>query len=281
VRAELELRLFEDRAREVFGTGPGTLMPTGLIRQIRLPLNDSTWDSVRTAEADARSRGETFVTYWHIRRTYSEAELQRADLIQLLPTCMFEPSGEECGTEYDYSDTCSICGAGRVQVSPLRVDTKKIPRRCDLAFTIARDEFVVSTKLATFIGQAGLTGARLNPVEEVATKPKGVSTEWQQLTFSSKPLEVDVRTQLGQNPFDSTSFGKCPRGHVAGHALLSELFVSRSSWDGSDINATRQLVGNRSGLLAPNPLVVVSQRCFSRLRDARIKGFEAEVVYLT
>jgi hypothetical protein len=98
VRAELELRLFEDRAREVFGNGAGTLMPTGMIRQIRLPLEDSTWDSVRTAETDARSRGETFVTYWHIRRTYSEAELQRADLIQLLPTCMFEPAGEECGT---------------------------------------------------------------------------------------------------------------------------------------------------------------------------------------
>jgi hypothetical protein len=278
VREELELRLFEERAKVALDDSIGKLMPTGLVRQIRLPIEHPAWEGVRKAELEARSHDEVFVTYWRIRRQYTESELSQAEAILLLPDCMFEPSGEECGTEYDYSTACSICGAGRTQVSVLRLDTSRIPGRCDLAFTIARDEFVISQKLASVIEQEGLIGARLNPVESVHSS--NGAGGWRQLTFGSALLEVAPNTRFGINPFDATSGGRCSLGHVAGHAIVSELCVTRVSWDGSDFNRTKQLVGHRLGLLAPHPLITVSQRGFQSLRRAGIKGFAPEVVHL-
>ena len=41
----------------------------------------------------------------------------------------FEPTGAECGTVYDESVACKICGAGRSTVdAPLRLNAKKIPK---------------------------------------------------------------------------------------------------------------------------------------------------------
>lgn len=278
MREELELRLSPDQAQAVSLEDEGVLMPMGTVRRIRLPLKDQRWERTRKAEHEASSTGDAFITYWRIRRQYSQAELRRAELVQLLPTCMFEPAGEECGTVYDYSKACEICGAGRVQVSALVLDTSRVPKRCDLAFTIARDEFVTSEKFSGLIARAGLTGLRLRDI--VPVNKKG-SSPWQQATFNSAALRIDSQTRFGVSPFDELQGGRCPRGHVAGHAILSELFVERASWDGSDFNATAQLVGNRLGLLAPNPLLVVSQRCFRQMAGAGIKGFDAEIVHLT
>jgi hypothetical protein len=279
MRETLEVRLLESDAQEVLGDGMGTLTSSGITRIVTLPIDDPAWSKVRAAELDARSRDSAFVTYWDIKRSYTASDLQNAELIQLIPNCMFEPAGEECGTTYDYSNACHVCGAGRVQSSNLRLDSRTIPARCDLAFTIARDEMVINDRMAQLIDQAGFTGADLRSVESML-KSNGAGVGWHQLMFSSKPVEVAAPTRFGLNPFDLTGYGRCPLGHVAGHNILSELSVRRDSWHGADLLRTRQVIGGRACLIAPWPLILVSQRCFASLRKGGFKGFVPEVVHL-
>jgi len=69
-------------------------------------------------------------------------------------------------------------------------------------------------------------------------------------------------------------------GHVAGHDILTALSIQRDSWDGADFVRTRQLVGGRSGLIAPWPLILVSQPCYQALKKGAYKGFVPEVVHV-
>jgi hypothetical protein len=45
--------------------------------------------------------------------------LSSAQLFQLKINKVFEPAGEECGTEYNEGTACPFCGTGADQVSPL------------------------------------------------------------------------------------------------------------------------------------------------------------------
>jgi hypothetical protein len=102
---------------------------------------------------------------------------------------------------------------------------------------------------------------------------------WYQLVITSPPLDVGRNTRFGINPYDEDSEGKCrcPLGHVSGLNLLSELQVVRTSWDGSDVNCTKQMVGQRGGLLTPVPLIVISPRLMKILLKEKIKGVEFEI----
>jgi hypothetical protein len=69
---------------------------------------------------------------------------------------------------------------------------------------------------------------------------------------------------------------------VAGLNLLSELSVKRTGHDGSDVCATRQLVGPRSrngGVFRPYPLLLISARLRKLLERLKAKGFELEVAH--
>ena len=74
----------------------------------------------------------------------------------------------------------------------------------------------------------------------------------------------------GNNPFDFDEEGefRCPSNHVAGLNLLTEMTLSRLSWSGDDIVATRQLAGIREGALVPEPSFLISPALFRLIRDA-------------
>jgi hypothetical protein len=105
---------------------------------------------------------------------------------------------------------------------------------------------------------------------------------WHLLTTSSNPIGITPRTRFGADPFieDPEEDNRCPLGHVLGLNVLSELYVDRSTWDGSDINVTRQMAGIRRGVLVPRPFVLISQRLYRLLRDNKIRGYKAEVVHI-
>jgi hypothetical protein len=67
---------------------------------------------------------------------------------------------------------------------------------------------------------------------------------------------------------------------VSGLNLLSELQVVRTLWDGSDVCCTKQMVGQRGGLLRRVPLIVISPRLAKLLLKEKIKGFKVEIVRL-
>jgi hypothetical protein len=78
-------------------------------------------------------------------------------------------------------------------------------------------------------------------------------------------------------PTDQTGQYRCPHGHVSGLNLLSEVYVDRAQWDGSDISATEDLVGVRRGLLVPSPIFLITQRCYRLLAGRAFKGFKVEI----
>jgi hypothetical protein len=271
LREIIELRLHEDEASIYLKPDEGVRL-NDTVRKLVLVPGEPRFEEIRRIELLRKQRNEAFVFGWRIRRRYSRGELAEAKLFQLQIVPVFEPTGEECGTEYDDSRACDRCGAGRIQRSPLRLRLDKIPRGRHLAQTIG-GETLIRTELAHALTKEGLTGFDTRDVYD-SSFPKTVSDEYKQLLFESKPVIVSESTKCGINPLDLDEAGEfvCPEGHVIGLNLVSELYVSRKSWDGSDVCRTRQHIGSRQGLLVPEPVIVVSPRCFEVLQRRRIKG---------
>lgn len=103
---------------------------------------------------------------------------------------------------------------------------------------------------------------------------------WYQLVVTSRPLRTVAPTRFGEGLFEEQNRYRCPHGHVVGLNLLSEVFVDRSDWDGSDIACTKELVGARRGVLVPAPLLLISPRFRRLLVEHRIKGWKVDVGYL-
>lgn len=105
---------------------------------------------------------------------------------------------------------------------------------------------------------------------------------WYQLLITSVPVSVVPPTKFGLEPFDEDFEGKyrCPFGHVAGLGVLSEVTLSRASWDGSDLAVTKEMVGVRGGVGRPHPILLASRKLRRLLTDHSVRGFEAEVAHL-
>jgi hypothetical protein len=274
MREIIEFRMGEAEARMLPGN-PGRSL--GIIRSIRLPMQDERVRLIGELNREFNRRGRSFFLGSSISRHYTTEELQLAELFSLRPLSIFEPCGEMCGTEYDESEACSLCGAGARQTTDLRLEPESIPTR-DLSFTIAR-EIVVSNRLAQALQDHGITGAAFLPVRD----PEGrVLENWRQLIVTSDPVDVVAPTLAGSDLFDLDEQGRfrCPQGHLLGLSLLSELWIRRESHDGSDLVGTRQLIGLRRGVLHPRPVLLFSPRLYRLLRVLKVGRMVVEVAHL-
>ena len=288
-RTEYALRFFR-AAESRLPVGLGTVV--GGVRRANLNAGDPRL--LRLRELDHRSRAEgpgSILSSWSIRRHYSEAELDAADLLHVRVHATFEPCGEQCGTEFDESTSCPSCGSGRRQVGPLVLDlrghpegwdahTRPSPRGKDVSKTIA-GEIVISTRFANLLREAGATGYALGAIRQY--RRTETRRDWHQLLTTAPPVAIAPPTEVGVSPFDDDDAGEyvCPLGHVVGLNLISELSVERAGWDGSDFIQTREAVGVRRGYLMPEHPIIVSPRIGRLIRDNRIKGARLEVVNLT
>jgi len=293
VKELFEFRMPERLARSILGdaTERFRLIP-GDPRIIRVSVSDPVFETLRGA-AKRRSVGTSHGMFysWDVRRSYSPAELEAAELIHMLPVGAFEPEGEECGTEYDDSPACPYCGAGRIQRTPLALDlrsrqpdhdihTSTLRRGKDLARSIA-EEVVASDRFVASYESVGGTGARFDPV--LRCRSGRPIDGWHQVVVTSPPVDVTEPTGYGVDPFDPDAAGefRCPVGHVLGLNLLTELTIARDSWRGDDIVATRQLSGRREGVLVPAPEYLISPRLYRALREAGARGMRFEVAHLS
>jgi hypothetical protein len=105
---------------------------------------------------------------------------------------------------------------------------------------------------------------------------------WYQLLVTSEPLPMVAPTRFGIDPFDEDDEGRyrCPLGHTSGLRALSEVWVKREAVTRSDINATKELVGLRQGLLVPCPVLLISPRLQQTLVANNIAGYELEIAHL-
>jgi hypothetical protein len=108
------------------------------------------------------------------------------------------------------------------------------------------------------------------------------SPDWVQPVVVAPVVQVVPPTRFGIDPLRDDLSGeyRCPLGHRPELNILSEVHVDRTTWRGDDMVKTEQVVGDRRGVLVPTPLVLVSQRFYQRLRDAKMRGFTVEVAHL-
>ncbi len=168
MRAEYEFRVHEEFAHLLFGPDEGVRLGER-IRKIVIAADDARFPQIGALRKELRAtHNDSFFSGWSLIHRYGKRELAVAELFHVRITALFEPTGEECGTIYDYSDACSFCGMPRRQVSNLRLDLRKAPKTKDIAGTIADDEWIVSDRLARLMTEAGLTGFQLRPVRHKA-----------------------------------------------------------------------------------------------------------------
>jgi hypothetical protein len=223
------------------------------------------------AEKVKAENSESFFYGWGIKRKYSKSELSNALLFTLNMSNVFEPTGEECGTQYDETAACEICGANRKQTSPLILKKGTIPKK-DIAQTIG-GEIVVSEKFVNVITQKNLKGLQFNPTN---------IEKYYQLT-ANREIELSQNTIAGINIFDlSTScqneIYKCPNGHTIGLNRLSEAYVTDSPLIKEfDFLVSRQELGVKRGLLRPEPIYFCSPVFRQMVEEEKLSGFEFEI----
>jgi hypothetical protein len=227
-----------------------------------------------------RSRsGGAYFTFWKINRIYTQSELSSAKLLLLQITNCFEPCGEECGTIYDEDSACKICLSGAKQTSPLFLNLKKIPARCDIARTIA-GEIVVSSKFVRAAERLNTNCLELAPVFHTNTSGTP-SSEWFQPIVKSPPIAVHSSTAFGSTPFDTERYGSCPNGDLLGLRRLTEVCIERIEDYGTQgFFKSRQFFGARQGLLRPSNLWFLSSAMFRLMKEENVRGFDVEVCHL-
>lgn len=163
-----EFRVNSKYANRLFTPDDGKDL--GAVRVITLDPEDARFAKIgeydRLVDRETGGR-EYFFAGWQIRRRYTKEELVAAACFHLVVSATFEPPGESCGTKYDESTACPKCGAGAAQISDLYLDLRKVPKRKEIATTIA-SEIIVSQHLAERMTDARLTGFELRPVQHKA-----------------------------------------------------------------------------------------------------------------
>lgn len=163
MREICEFRISERFASRLSQPHSGRLLGGGDVRQIKVAVGGPLFNEIGAIDSELRrSQGRRLFTFAQVTRIYTPKELESAELFQMFITAVFEPAGEECGTKYDDSHACDICGAGAEQTSDLFLDLGKMPRK-QIARTIA-DEWVLSEHLAGIIVAAGIGGIELKLV---------------------------------------------------------------------------------------------------------------------
>lgn len=247
--------------------------------EIRVPLNSDAFHEIRNFIESKRRQSADGYQYIAAKlvRTYSEGELQDGTILLLKISAHFEPAGEECGTIYE--TLCNHCNWGR-QVSDLILDLRRVSQHKDISETIAWVEWVVSSKFARTFGGNKLTGAEFRPIFDLRN-PTKQSKEWSQLWVTGRAGALADKTKLGRDPFSPSEVSwQCPLGHAVVAEFLSEVYLHRKAWDGTDIAITSDLFGQGRNLLRPTPLIIISQRMYRVLQEAGLRGFSYEVAHL-
>jgi hypothetical protein len=199
VKTLVEYRIEEELARLIFAPSEVKVIDKRLsLADVKLDVEDSRW--IALARLYDKRRGKGFYG-WRIHRKYSSTETREARLHLFRITTGILPTGEECGTRYDDSDVCPLCGAGRVQVSPLRLRLSNAPKRAEFARTWF-GEAIVSARVVRLLIDEGMTGFGLGPVQR---SKKG---EEEPFTFSetaSGKQLLEAATKAGI-PYPSPQF---------------------------------------------------------------------------
>ncbi len=255
---------------------PNNGKDNGMVFVVTLTRDDPKFEQIRILDKQIREKNnDFFFLYSNIKREYNKKELEAAKLLHMQIKATFEPAGEECGTIYDETIACEICGANRAQEKILKLKKGSIPKK-DIARTIA-GEVVVSERFKEAFEQRNLKGIELLPVEFA----KGISDYYQ--LVATTEIELSQNTVAGIDVFDLSicnegEIYKCPKGHTIGLNILSEAYVLYSpSISESDFLVSKQKIGVKRGMLRPEPIYFCSQAFRKMVEEEKLTGFEFEI----
>ena len=289
MKETLALRINYDYANMLFKANEGRNLGTS-VKVVELSMKDPRYNQVPIiAEEVKKKYNKGFFFSWQIKRKYTREELDKATFLRLKIKAVFEPTGEECGTLYDETTACEICGANRKQLSSLKLRKSTIPKK-DIAKTIG-GEIVVSEKFVRAVNQRNLKGLVLSPI----SFEKGTSNYHQ--LMANNEVELSLHTIAGVDPWDFSEGSeggvydvsgyqikfekeiyKCPKGHTIGLNILSETYVLDSqSMREYDFFASKQKVGVKRGLLRPKPIFFCSAVFRKMVEEENLRGFEFEI----
>lgn len=281
----LELRVDYKYAHLVFkedeGVNLGDFMGYS-VKVVKIDTSSAVFEKVGQVSKDIQKKyNDLFFGGWKYVRKYTTKEITDARLFQIDVRKYFEPTGEECGTKYDETYACPICGAGRKQVSPLRLKKGRFLNKRDLATTIG-NEIVVSKRFVEVMKANDIKGITFGPVYIGQRK----SEDCFQLMVEGEKLELSEQTKFGVNPYDfsessKTEVFKCPKGDNLGLNILSEAYVKeKASLSTTDFFISRQTYGMKSGYLNPAHLLFCSPKLYHVIKDNGLKGFNFEVAHV-
>lgn len=134
----------------------------GSVVVISISPSSAAFSLVRDLAERERSFGRSVYFQVLHRITYDSNEIEASKWFHVIPWTLGY-CGETCGTVYDESSSCSICGSGRTRAGPLAIDLKNLPRSREL-FANLSGELMVAARLAEELGENGFTGFTLGPV---------------------------------------------------------------------------------------------------------------------
>lgn len=290
-----EFRLNLDYAELLFKKQEGKDIG-GLVKVIQIIRDDPRFDKIGEIDLEIKKKYDScFFFSCSLIHKYSKSELANAEVFQYKAKRFFEPAGEGCGSIYDETVACSICGSNAKQIGPLKLKLSSIPK-VDIACTIAGG-YVFSEKFVRAFQKYKCNGGVFTPVLSESGK---LSKYYYQLEIETKPLNILNQTLAGATPFDFSEYSeasevyieganyymknekevyKCPKRHLLGLNLLSLPYIAEDPIIKMyDLFVTRQNFGVRLGVLRPEPLYM----CSSKLRDMvlkeKLKGFSFDIV---
>lgn len=293
MKETLELRMYRELAAFVFHDNEGRSLSES-IKAVEISKDDPRYKILPKIAQEVKDKYDRpFFFSWQIKRKYSRKELAEATLLQMKIKSTFEPAGEECGTLYDETVACKICGANRKQLSSLILKKGSIPKK-DISKTIA-GEVVVSSRFVEVIKSADIKGVEVVPIN-FKTNFSG----YYQLIAPSE-INLSPKTIAGIDPFDLSESAegtefiipngydvkiereiyKCPKGHTIGLNLLSEVYVFDKQINSNiDVFSSIQKVGVKRGLLRPETVFCCSQKFRKMIEEEKLTGFDFEVAHL-
>jgi hypothetical protein len=290
VRETVEFRVYKEYAHLLFHSDEGKDL--GSVQVVYVERDDPRFEKIGLLNKEIDKKdGASFFSYHHITRKYSKHEIDSAELFQVIAKQTFVTTGEECGTQYDETAACEICGANRKLIGPLKLRRSKTPKK-DIARSIG-GETIVSQKFADTARKRNLKGLLLTPVLFATDGP-----DYYRLSAETE-IDLSDKTVAGVNPFDFSEGSegsehtipggyrvkfekevyKCPNGCCIGLNLLSELYVvGHPLINDNDFFMSRQKIGVRRGYLTPEPYYVCSPDFRRMVIEEKLTGFDFEIV---
>ena len=297
----VEFRIIMRYAHLLFRDDEGTNLGDS-VKVVRIDKNDPRFNAIGELQKKARENNALFFTCFDYKRSYTETEINNAEWFLMFRTRHFEPTGEECGTIYDESSACPICGSGAKQLSPLKLKRSSIPK-ADMAESIAwGDETIVSERFVNMVKDNNLKGMDFEPV--ISSANRGQKLNYYQVRPQCY-LDFSKKTVFGQTPFNLSGefpgctlegvqpdgtlvkkvippeIYKCPNGDNMGLCLLTEAYIkSDSVLNGLDFFASKQTIGGRRGVIRQDHLFFCSNRMMRLIKENNLKGFKFEVAHI-